>query len=155
FAMGGLAMTAEDLAKWDLSVIKQSVLKPASYAQLERPYLLPDGDATRYGLGIGVARIDDRRVLTHDGEVSGFTADNAVFPEDGDAIVVLTNQDAASPATDSIGAQLSKLLFPKVEEKTDLAEQIYEGLRHGRIDRSLFSANANGYFSEKALKDFA
>ena len=35
FAAGELAMTASDLAKWDISLIKQSMLKPASYRALE------------------------------------------------------------------------------------------------------------------------
>jgi D-alanyl-D-alanine carboxypeptidase len=32
---------------------------------------------------------------------------------------------------------------------------ILEGLRRGTIDRSLFTPNANGYFTEEVLKDFA
>src|SRR5881394_1986138 len=35
FAAGELAMTAEDLAKWDVSVINQTVLKPASYREMQ------------------------------------------------------------------------------------------------------------------------
>ena len=35
FAAGELAMTAEDLAKWDISIIDQTVLKPASYREME------------------------------------------------------------------------------------------------------------------------
>src|ERR1051325_606133 len=31
YAMGELAMTAEDLAKWDISVIQQKILKPETY----------------------------------------------------------------------------------------------------------------------------
>ena len=31
---------------------------------------------------------------------------------------------------------------------------ILEGLQHGRIDRSLFTANANSYFSDIALRDY-
>src|SRR5271165_3294589 len=34
FAAGELAMTAADLAKWDVSLIQQSVLKPASYREM-------------------------------------------------------------------------------------------------------------------------
>src|SRR5947207_2368377 len=34
FAAGEIAMTAEDLAKWDISVIQQKLLKPASYHEL-------------------------------------------------------------------------------------------------------------------------
>ena len=35
-AAGGLAMTAHDLALWNLSVIDQSLLKPESYRELAR-----------------------------------------------------------------------------------------------------------------------
>ena len=33
--------------------------------------------------------------------------------------------------------------------------KIYDGLQQGKIDRSLFTDNANAYFTEQALKDFA
>jgi hypothetical protein len=32
---------------------------------------------------------------------------------------------------------------------------VFEGLQRGRIDRSLFTANANAYFTDRALADFA
>lgn len=35
------------------------------------------------------------------------------------------------------------------------ARKIFEGLQHCTIDRSLFTDNANFYFNEQALKDFA
>jgi CubicO group peptidase (beta-lactamase class C family) len=54
FAAGELAMTAEDLAKWDTSIIDQTVLKPASYVDLEKEVLLKNGVGSRYALGIGV-----------------------------------------------------------------------------------------------------
>ena len=54
FAAGELAMPAEDLAKWDISLINQTVLKPASYAAMERETLLSNGLGTRYGLGVDV-----------------------------------------------------------------------------------------------------
>ena len=36
FAAGELAMTARDLAAWDISLIDQTVLSPASYRALRR-----------------------------------------------------------------------------------------------------------------------
>jgi len=33
--------------------------------------------------------------------------------------------------------------------------KIFDGLQHGTIDRSLFTDNANAYFSEQAVQDFA
>jgi D-alanyl-D-alanine carboxypeptidase len=32
---------------------------------------------------------------------------------------------------------------------------VYDGLQRGKINRSLFTDNANAYFTEQALKDYA
>ena len=33
--------------------------------------------------------------------------------------------------------------------------KVYDGLQQGKIDRSLFTDNANAYFTDQALKDYA
>src|SRR5258706_6192275 len=48
FAAGELAMTAEDLEKWNISLVKQSLLKPASYLALETAVNLKNGANTGY-----------------------------------------------------------------------------------------------------------
>ncbi|HET7322639.1 MAG TPA: serine hydrolase domain-containing protein, partial [Longimicrobiaceae bacterium] len=87
---GELAMTASDLARWDISIIDQSLLSPASYHALESEVPLKNGVGTGYALGLDVGMQGGHRVLEHSGEVSGFTAENMVFPDDGAAVVVLT-----------------------------------------------------------------
>ncbi|HMC22489.1 MAG TPA: serine hydrolase domain-containing protein, partial [Thermoanaerobaculia bacterium] len=94
FAAGELAMTPRDLALWDISLIDQAILKPASYRALETEVQLVNGVGTRYALGLGVGITDGRRFVSHGGEVSGFTATNTVYPDDRAAVVVLTNLDA-------------------------------------------------------------
>ncbi len=156
YAAGELAMTAEDLAKWDLALIQRKLLSPASYKQFETETRLANGAGTQYALGMFVRLESGRRVLSHGGEVSGFTASNAVYPDDGVAIVVLTNQDAAG-ASSAIGRKLATLALQDAgtERKLEQARQIFLGLQKGEINRALFTANANSYFSEPALKDFA
>jgi D-alanyl-D-alanine carboxypeptidase len=158
FAAGELAMQAQDLAKWDISIIDQKLMKPASYRELSLDTLLKNGISTRYGLGVTVSSINGHRALSHGGEVSGFTAENIVFPDDRAAIVVLTNQDAAS-ASGAIANGIAPLLFatndPATPAKLEQAKKIFADLQKGGIDRSLFTDNANFYFSEPALKDFA
>ena len=154
---GELAMTANDLAKWDVSMINESLLSPKSYKQLETEVLLKSGVGTHYGLGVQVGMTNGHREIYHTGEVSGFTAYNAVFPDDGAAVIVLTNQDAA-PAASSIGRKISRLLF-KTEDgetamRTEQAREIFSGLQKGTLDRSLFTDDANFYFNKQALKDF-
>ncbi len=158
FAAGELAMPAADLAKWDISIIDQKLMKPASYRAFSTEVLLKNGLSTHYGLGVDVSSVAGHRALSHGGEVSGFTAQNTVFPDDRAAIVVLTNQDAVS-ASSAIASGIAPLLFattdPGTPAKLEQAKKIFEGLQHGTVDRSLFTDNANSYFSEQALKDFA
>jgi D-alanyl-D-alanine carboxypeptidase len=161
FAAGELAMTADDLAKWDIAMINQSLLKPASYKEMQTEVKLKNGEGTHYGLGVEVLSQNGHRVIEHSGEVSGFTADNVVLPDDHIAVVVLTNQDAAGAAS-SIAHSIVPLIMPAEAAGQSVAAQklaqvraIFEGLQRGQIDRSLFTDNANAYFSEQALKDFA
>ena len=158
YAAGELAMTASDLAKWDISIIDQTILKPESYRDLEHEVELTSGVGTHYALGVGVSLADNRRQLSHGGEVSGFTAQNTVYPDDRAAIVVLTNLDATG-ASGQITGRIAKLLFTSTDPGTaatlDEAKKIFAGLQKGQIDRTLFTSNANAYFSDQALKDFA
>jgi CubicO group peptidase (beta-lactamase class C family) len=158
FAAGELAMTAQDLAKWDVSMINQTVLKPDSYQEMEREIVLKNGVGTRYGLGVDVSSTNGHRVISHSGEVSGFTAENMVLPDDGIAIVVQTNQDAVGASAEiarRVRAVLLKSSNPVDEQQSETVRNIYDGLQQGKIDRALFTDNANAYFNEQGLKDYA
>jgi CubicO group peptidase (beta-lactamase class C family) len=158
FAAGELAMTAEDLARWDLSIIDETLMKPASYQELEREVLLKNGAGTRYALGLDVRLWSERRVLEHGGETSGFLAENLIFPDQRAAIVVLTNSDAADAAS-SIAEKLRDLVFESVSPvdvaRRAEARRIYDGLRQGKLDRTLLSENANAYYTPETVNDIA
>jgi hypothetical protein len=136
----------------------EKLLKPSSYQEMETEVRLKNGVCSGYGLGVDVSEENGHRQIEHSGEVSGFVAENAVYPDDRAAIVVLTNLDATGAAS-QIAKQIAPLLFPSQDKNTqqrlDLAKQIFAGLQQGKIDRSLFTANANAYFSQQALQDFA
>ncbi|MGB9235324.1 MAG: serine hydrolase domain-containing protein [Terriglobales bacterium] len=156
FAAGELAMPAEDLAKWDISLINQTVLKHASYAAMEQEIVLRNGLGTRYGLGVDVRSELGHRVIEHGGEVSGFTAHNMVFPDEEMAVVVLTNEDSAGASGD-LAKKIAELLFADTGAATPerQAREIFVALQKGQINRSLLTDNCNSYFTEQALKDFS
>src|SRR6266446_6303691 len=87
FAAGELAMPAQDLAKWDISIMDQKLMKPSSYREFGTEVLLKNGLSTHYGLGVDVNSQAGHRALSHGGEVSGFTAQNVVFPDEKVAVV--------------------------------------------------------------------
>ncbi len=156
FAAGELAMTASDLAKWDISMIDRAILKPESYREMEKAELLKNGASTQYGLGVGVSLVNGRRVLAHGGEVSGFTAQNAVYPDDRAAVIVLANMDA-NRAAENLTNKIGEIIFAPTGDHDSLtkAKAILVGLQKGRIDRSLFTDNANSYFDKQCLHDLA
>jgi CubicO group peptidase (beta-lactamase class C family) len=160
FGAGQLAMTAHDLALWDISVIKQSVLRPASYRQQQAEVLLRDGTGTGYGLGVGIGTPGGRRRIAHGGAVSGYTTSNYIYPDDSAAIVVFTNiYPGAAGAAGQIAGRIAGVMFAPVDTTgsaaRDLARRIYDGLTRGSIDRALFTPAANAYFSQEVLSDYA
>lgn len=157
FAAGELAMTAHDLALWNTSILHKSILKPESYAQMFSEVKLTNGSGTGYGLGVQVGQRLGHTSIEHTGEVSGFVSDNLVFPENGVAISVLTNQDAVSAAS-QIGHRAVPVLLGEAgsaNHAEEQAKQIFSALQQGKIDRSLFTENCNVYFSQEALDDFS
>src|SRR5438093_163662 len=144
FAAGELAMPASDLAKWDISIMDQKLLKPASYREFAREVQLSNGLGTHYALGVDVSSQAGHRALSHGGEVSGFTAQNLVFPDERVAVAVLTNQDAVS-AAGQIAQGIAPLLLaaddPARPQKLEQAKKIFAGLQWGTDDRSLFTDN--------------
>ena len=158
FAAGELAMTAEDLARWDISIIDQTLLPPAAYRELETETILSNGIGSRYALGLGVRMLSERRILQHGGATSGFISLNAIHPDDRAAIVVLTNSDAAN-ATGDIADKLREMVFDSVSpldvERRDEARRIFEGLRQGKLDRSLLTQNASDYFTPATVEEIA
>jgi len=121
------------------------------------PVKLTDGDNTHYGLGVEVHTRDGHLIISHSGEVSGFTSENMVLPQDKVAVAVLTNQEAVG-ASSTIANKLAALLVglppSQAGQTTSQARQIFLGLQQGKIDRSLFTANCNAYFDAQALGDY-
>jgi D-alanyl-D-alanine carboxypeptidase len=99
FAAGALSSNVSDLVTWDNALMNGQVVSPASFKTMttSNGFATPDGGS--YGFGLALATFNNRPVIWHDGQIGGFTAENAVFLDSGFAVVVLTNdQDANTDA---------------------------------------------------------
>ena len=68
-------------------------------------------------------------MISHGGAMSGYLAHNRVYPDDGAAIVVLTNGDFGSAQT-QIADRIANLIFPDAGE-TAAARALFDQLRAG------------------------
>ncbi len=159
FAAGELAMTAEDLARWDISLIERRLLTAASMDKLIDPVRLKNGAPTGYALGVGVTDDNGHPRLQHGGAVSGFVTLNTVWPDARAAVVVLANMDGSN-APEVITRQVAPLLLaeaedPQAAQALEQARRIFTGLEAGTIDRALLSSDADAYFTPQVLQDAA
>jgi len=165
FAAGELCMTPSDLAKWDIAFLQKKILSAKSYAEFEREVLLNNGDYTHYALGLQLGQLDHIPAIYHGGEVSGFLAYSYMYPTRDVAVIVTSNQDGTDLITpleqeiarwvmepEKRGLAASMGDAPRAE--LDQVQGIVEGLQAGKINRALFTANANFYFTDAALGDF-
>ncbi|MGH7676823.1 MAG: serine hydrolase domain-containing protein [Gemmatimonadaceae bacterium] len=160
FAAGQLAMTAHDLALWNISVMNRSLLRAPSYRAMQTDMLLESGLSTRYGLGVSLSNVSGRRRVSHGGAVSGYTTANEIYPDDRAAIVVYTNiYPGAAGAPGQIAGRIGGIIFATADEAAvkarEQARRIFDGLQNGTIDRSLFTPDANAYFTPEVLSDYA
>lgn len=157
YAAGELAMTASDLARWDIALMQHKVLGEASLRQLTSEVVLANGAGTRYALGLDVELQHGRRMLSHGGEIDGFTSDHALYPDDGVAVIVLTNQEAVD-ASETIASRLAEILLlratPAEANILDRDRAVFVSLQHGTLDPNLLTENARFYFSAQARQDF-
>ena len=170
FAAGGIRMTAHDLALWDIAMINRTVLKPESYREMFKEARLSNGNRIGYGLGVGLDSVDGRKRIAHDGAAAGYMAANVIYPDNRVAVVTFVNiYPGASDLEWEISDAIARIIFenkkreekrggsgPKADTKTlNQIRQVFLALQNGEIDRSLFTPNANAYFTTEALADFA
>ena len=159
FAAGELAMTARDLALWDLGLMEGKLLKPTLMDEIIKPGLLKNGAPTNYALGIGIFNAAGHPRLQHGGAVSGYVSLNTVWLDQGAAVAVLCDLDGSS-APGSITRQIEPLLLaakedPQAAPQLDQARRIFSQLQEGTIDRSLLTSDADSCFTAQVLADAA
>jgi CubicO group peptidase (beta-lactamase class C family) len=153
YAAGGLAMTASDLARWDISLIDRSLLKPDSYEQMFTTTKLASGKDTNYGLGVAVNTTNGRKTIAHGGEVTGFLTQNTVYPDERAAIVVMVNTDASSGAQDRIAERLAGIVLP-ASGKDRAVRDFFDMLRQGQFDASRLTPYGSSYFTAAVIADY-
>jgi CubicO group peptidase (beta-lactamase class C family) len=94
---GGVYSTTRDIARLAAALMagganeRGSVLAPATLAAMFDPHYQPDPRVPGWGLGFGRGLAGGHRVVGHDGILPGFNSILLVAPDDGLAVIALTN----------------------------------------------------------------
>lgn len=159
WATAELAMTASDLARWNISLMDGTILRPASLKALGTAMSLSNGASSGYGLGLSISLLDNgHRRWRHGGGAAGFLSMNTTYPDDRMAITVLSNGEGSAQRT--IADAIETLLLVKgadagAEPSLARTRQLFASLQKGVVDRAIITDDLNSYFSGAVLADFA
>jgi hypothetical protein len=140
YAAGHLAMPPRDLALWNISLIERSLLDAEGYNSM-----------FQNNLGVFVSEDSGRRLIQHNGQISGMTTENRVWPDQRASVTVMVNADWGS-IPQAIADRLTHIIFPPVGADAE-ALSFFVALQAGTVDRAKLTSNAQSYFTAEALND--
>jgi len=120
YAAGAIASTAADLIRWDEALRAGKLLTAASLTEMMTTGSLDGGKGTDYAFGWVVVKHDGVREVWHNGEVTGYHAMNATYPDLKTDVVVLTNTGGTF-AADDLAVRIFDALHPFAPTQRDRA----------------------------------
>lgn len=164
---GGAWSNAQDLSRYLITLLNtgvapddKRVVSVYNLATTWKPQVAVAGRSS-YGLGWFVEQYKGLRLLDHEGNTAGFTADLAFLPQTDLGITVLTNVQGANFFTEAVRYRLFELVFGQQAEYNAQANFTYQTLRKGflppgftlgKVDPRQLQANV-GFYHNDALGD--
>jgi D-alanyl-D-alanine carboxypeptidase len=112
---GAFVSSLNDLAKLEIALYNNRLLKADNLAKMASASTLNNGRLAEisvgvgYGLGWMISTVEGQLCVSHDGALAGFRATFARYPASGLAIILLTNASSAKPEKTS--SKIAKLIF--------------------------------------------
>lgn len=103
YSAGALYSNVHDLYLWHKGLLKNKVITKESLTKAYTPYL--EG----YGLGCWIDSLYNKRVISHGGNIEGFTSYFGRIPEDDVCVIILNN--IYNREIESIGTSVLAILY--------------------------------------------
>lgn len=99
YACADLLSNTEDLYKWNNALLAYKLVKKETLDKAFTPYKLSDGTFTKYGYGWFIDDLQGVKCIHHEGQTSGFIAEEKYFPNDDIYVAILTNVKSSEDTT--------------------------------------------------------
>jgi serine beta-lactamase-like protein LACTB len=104
---GGLISSADDMARFEIAILANKLLKPVTREVMWTPQKAADGSPTGYALGWGTQKKYGLALVEHNGGQQGTSTSIILVPERRAGIVVLANMDSVDSA--SLSTEILKI----------------------------------------------
>jgi serine beta-lactamase-like protein LACTB len=106
---GGLISSADDMARFEIAIFANKLLKPATREVMWTPQKAVDGSPTGYALGWGTQKKYGLALVEHTGGQQGASTSIILAPERRAGIVVLANMDGVDSA--ALSTEILKIVL--------------------------------------------
>lgn len=116
YSAGSLLSTVEDLSIWNRAVFDLKVINEESMKKAHTPFLLNNGEPTRYGYGWFIGERFEKPTIEHGGGINGFTTSGIYFPDEEIFIAAFSNCTCLNPT--GLAGKIAALVFDiKIERQ--------------------------------------
>jgi serine beta-lactamase-like protein LACTB, mitochondrial len=106
---GGLISSADDMARFEVAILANKLLKPTTRDLMWTPQKAADGSQNGYALGWGTQKKYGLALVEHTGGQQGTSTSIILAPERRAGIVVLANMDNVDAA--ALSTEILKIMF--------------------------------------------
>jgi len=106
---GGWLSSAEDMARFEVAILSDKLVRPATRDLMWTPLKPSDGTKDRYGLGWGYGNDDGVASVGHNGGQQGTSTSFKIAPAQRAGVVVLTNMEGVD--ADGLAQEILKVLM--------------------------------------------
>ncbi|MEL6814778.1 MAG: serine hydrolase domain-containing protein [Cyanobacteria bacterium J06598_3] len=90
---GSITSTVLDVARWEIAMQKGQLLDLAAQGDMQQPVVMNSGRTFHYGLGWFLKQVQGHQVISHGGNIWGYSTSISRFPGDGLTVILLANKD--------------------------------------------------------------
>ena len=133
YAAGDLMSNVDDLYKWNKALLSYKLVSQASLQRAFTPFTLKNGSHSSYGYGWFIDTLYGSKCIHHEGQVSGFIAEEKYFPQEDIYVAILTNLKSGEDKTnfsDTRFRLFDKIslaaLGKKIEKEITLSDKILD-----------------------------
>src|SRR5271157_530618 len=106
---GGLISSADDMARFEIAIMANKLIKPVTREVMWTPQKAADGSSTGYALGWGTQKKYGLALVEHTGGQQGTSTSIILVPERRAGIVVLANMDSVDSA--ALSTEILKIVL--------------------------------------------
>ena len=117
YGEGSMTSAVTDLARWETALQKGELLAPEFQAEMQQPVVMNSDRQFKYGLGWFIDSVNGHRMVSHGGNIWGFSTSIARFPDDRLTVILLANKDDESG--DDLARKIAERYVPALAINPD------------------------------------